>query len=150
MWQPRSVYAAQILIVLLFALVLVAGSIALSAGAMVLLGPDVKVETEANETRINLPADVLFAFDKAEILPGAEPDLVRAATILKARRVKLAMIEGYTDSKGDPTYNQRLSERRNGRTPTAYDEDRDWEPNSKPTRDNRGPREAAGIEDRFG
>jgi outer membrane protein OmpA-like peptidoglycan-associated protein len=72
----------------------------------------VKVETKARETRIELPADVLFAFDKADLLPGADPELARAATILRARTVKTAMIEGYTDAKGTQAYNQRLSERR--------------------------------------
>jgi outer membrane protein OmpA-like peptidoglycan-associated protein len=112
LWQPWSIYAADVVMVLLFAILLIAGSIALSAGAMVLLGPDVKVDTEAGETRIKLPADVLFAFDKANLLPAADPELARAATILSARNVKAAMIEGYTDSKGQPTYNQLLSERR--------------------------------------
>jgi flagellar motor protein MotB len=112
LWQPWSIRVAEILIVLLFATLLIAGSTALSAGGMVLLGPDVKVETKARETRVELPADVLFAFDKADLLPGADAELARAATILKARTVKAAMIEGYTDAKGNPAYNQRLSERR--------------------------------------
>jgi hypothetical protein len=54
LWQPWSIRAAEILMVLLFAILLIAGSIALSAGAMMLLGPDVKVETKARETRIFL------------------------------------------------------------------------------------------------
>jgi outer membrane protein OmpA-like peptidoglycan-associated protein len=112
LWQPWSIRAAELLMVLLFAILLIAGSITLSAVAMVLLGPDVKVETKARETRIELPADVLFAFDKADLLPGADSELARAATILRARTVKTAMIEGYTDAKGKPAYNQRLSERR--------------------------------------
>ena len=112
LWQPWSIRAAEVLIVLLFAMLLIAGSIALSAGAMVLLGPDVKVETHAKETRIEVPADVLFAFDKSDLLPGADSELARAATILRARTVKAATIEGYTDSIGTLAYNQRLSERR--------------------------------------
>jgi flagellar motor protein MotB len=112
LWQPWSIRAAEILMVLLFAILLIAGSIALSAGAMVLLGPDVKVETKDRETRIELPADVLFDFDKTKIRSSAEPELARAVTILSARTVKTASIEGYTDAKGEPAYNQRLSERR--------------------------------------
>ena len=98
--------------VVLFAFLLTFGSIALSAGAMVLLGPDVKVETTDKETRIELPTDVLFAFDKADILPAASPELERAAKILRERTVRTAMIEGYTDAIGKPVYDQRLSERR--------------------------------------
>jgi len=112
LWQPWSIRAAEILMVLLFATLIIAGSIALSAGGMVLLGPDVKVESKAGETRIELPADMLFAFDRADLLSAAEPELARAATILRARTVRAAMIEGYTDAKGTPAYNQRLSERR--------------------------------------
>jgi flagellar motor protein MotB len=112
LWQNWSIRAAEILMVLLFAILLIAGSIALSAGGMVLLGPDVNVETKARETRVELPADVLFVFDKADLMPGADTELARAAMILRARTVKTAMIEGYTDAKGTPAYNQRLSERR--------------------------------------
>jgi flagellar motor protein MotB len=112
LWQPWSIRAAEVLMVLLFAILLIAGSITLSAGAMVLLGPDVKVETKARVTRIELPADVLFAFDGADLLPGADSELARAAMILRARTVRTAMIEGYTDAIGKPAYNQRLSERR--------------------------------------
>jgi outer membrane protein OmpA-like peptidoglycan-associated protein len=97
--------------VLLFAILLIAGSMVLSASAMMLLGPDVKVETKAKETRIELPGDVLFAFDQAEIRPSANAELMRATSILSARSVKSAKIEGFTDSKGDDAYNQRLSER---------------------------------------
>jgi flagellar motor protein MotB len=112
LWQPWSIRATEILMVLLFAVLLITGSIVLSAGAMTLLGPEVKVESKKGETRIEIPADVLFAFNKTDLLPGAAPELARAATILRERTVKTGMIEGYTDAKGTPAYNQRLSERR--------------------------------------
>jgi outer membrane protein OmpA-like peptidoglycan-associated protein len=112
LWQPQSIRAAEILMVLLFATLLIGGSITLSAGAMVLLGPDVEVKTKDRETRIELPADVLFDFDKVDVRPSAELELARAATILRTRTVKTAMIAGYTDARGTPAYNQLLSERR--------------------------------------
>jgi outer membrane protein OmpA-like peptidoglycan-associated protein len=111
-WELGSIRSAEVLMVLLFATLLVAGSIALSAGGMALLGPDVKIETKAGETRLELPDEVLFAFDEADLLPGADSELARAAMILRTRTVKAAMIEGYADAKGAPGYNQRLSERR--------------------------------------
>ncbi|MCU1326018.1 MAG: outer membrane protein/peptidoglycan-associated protein [Bryobacterales bacterium] len=112
LWPLWSIRAAEILMVLLFAALLISGSIALSASAMVLLGPDVKVETRAKETRVELPADVLFAFDRFDLLPAATRELVRAATILRLRSVRSATIEGHTDAVGKPDYNQRLSTRR--------------------------------------
>ncbi len=73
-------------------------------------GLDVK-ETPT-EIRIEMAADVLFDFDKAEIRPDAEPALARAAEILRRRARWPATVEGHTDAKGSAEYNQRLSERR--------------------------------------
>ncbi len=68
-------------------------------------------ETET-ELRLLLAADVLFAFDKAELRPEADATLSQAADLIGQRGVSLVRIEGHTDSKGSPTYNQRLSQRR--------------------------------------
>lgn len=54
--------------------------------------------------------DVLFAFDKADLLPKAQQTLSRA-TIMRHKAKGTVRIDGYTDAKG---YNQRLSERRAG------------------------------------
>jgi outer membrane protein OmpA-like peptidoglycan-associated protein len=64
------------------------------------------------EVRIDLAADVLFDFDKAEILPGAQQTLAQAAQIIRERAKGVVRIEGYTDAKGSDSYNQKLSERR--------------------------------------
>jgi len=74
--------------------------------------------TELNARRtegaivLDLPADVLFDFDKATIRPDAEPALAKAAEVLKSYPKARVSIGGHTDSKGDDTYNDALSLRR--------------------------------------
>jgi outer membrane protein OmpA-like peptidoglycan-associated protein len=73
---------------------------------------DIRVKETATEVRIQLAADVLFDFDKADILPKAAAALKQAAEIIRAKAKGQVRIEGHTDSKGSDSYNQRLSERR--------------------------------------
>lgn len=73
---------------------------------------DLAVKETATEVRIELPADVLFDFDKSEIRPDAAETLAKVADILRRYPKGRAVIEGHTDSKGGDDYNQRLSERR--------------------------------------
>jgi outer membrane protein OmpA-like peptidoglycan-associated protein len=112
LWEDWSLTVAGIIIVALFAWLLLSASIALTSVVMVARGPAVKIETSKGETHIELPADLLFPFDKADLLPSASPELKRTATILRAREAKAATIEGYTDAKGSAAHNQILSERR--------------------------------------
>ena len=71
-----------------------------------------QVKQTATETRIELPADILFDFDKADIRPSAADALKQVAAILRERAKGRVVIEGHTDSKGNHPYNQGLSERR--------------------------------------
>lgn len=64
------------------------------------------------EVRVELPADVLFDFDKADVRSDAARALAQLATLIRAYPSGSATLEGHTDSKGDDAYNQRLSERR--------------------------------------
>ena len=73
---------------------------------------DLQVKEVGNEIRIDLNADVLFDFDKADILPKAEETLSKAAAIIKERAKGTVRVEGHTDSKGDDAYNMRLSDKR--------------------------------------
>ena len=73
---------------------------------------NLKLKETATEMRIELPADILFDFDKADIRPGAAEALQQAAGILRERAKGKVRIEGHTDSKGTHVYNQKLSERR--------------------------------------
>jgi outer membrane protein OmpA-like peptidoglycan-associated protein len=73
---------------------------------------DLQVKETGQEIRIELAADVLFDFDKADLRPAAQKTLHDAATIIKERAKGDVRIEGHTDSKGNDAFNQKLSERR--------------------------------------
>jgi outer membrane protein OmpA-like peptidoglycan-associated protein len=73
---------------------------------------DLKVKETDTELRIELAADVLFDFDKADILPKAETVLGQVASVLREKAKGGVRIEGHTDGKGSPAYNQKLSLRR--------------------------------------
>jgi outer membrane protein OmpA-like peptidoglycan-associated protein len=73
---------------------------------------DLGAEETALEVRVELPADVLFDFDKADIRADAADALARLATIIAAYPKGGVELHGHTDAKGDDRYNQRLSERR--------------------------------------
>lgn len=64
------------------------------------------------EVRIELAADVLFDFDKANILPKAEQTLTQVAQVVRERSKGSIRVEGHTDSKGSDAYNRRLSRQR--------------------------------------
>lgn len=73
---------------------------------------DLQVKETGEEIRIDLAADVLFDFDKADLRPAAQQTLHQAADIIRQKAKGTVRIEGYTDSKGNDAYNQKLSERR--------------------------------------
>ena len=65
------------------------------------------------DVRVELAADVLFEFDKADLLPKAEETLTKAAEFVKERSTGgVIRIEGHTDAKGSASYNKKLSLRR--------------------------------------
>jgi outer membrane protein OmpA-like peptidoglycan-associated protein len=70
------------------------------------------IKETSTETRIQLPADILFDFDKSDIRPSAAEALKQTADILRQRAKGTVRIEGHTDSKGTPAYNQTLSRQR--------------------------------------
>lgn len=63
-------------------------------------------------TLVSLPGDVLFDFDKATIRDSARPTLDKLAELIGLQKPASLVIEGHTDSKGDDTYNDRLSRAR--------------------------------------
>lgn len=73
---------------------------------------DLGAKVTEQEIRIELSADVLFDFDKADLRPEAGPSLEKVAAVLKSYPNATTLIEGHTDSKGNDQYNQQLSERR--------------------------------------
>jgi outer membrane protein OmpA-like peptidoglycan-associated protein len=72
----------------------------------------ITVTQVAKEVKIELPADVLFDFDKADIRPDAAVALTAAADLLKKGVVGAIKIDGHTDSKGAAAYNLTLSQNR--------------------------------------
>ncbi len=70
------------------------------------------IKETATELRIDLAADVLFDFDKADLLPKAQQTLTQAAQMIRDRAKGEVRISGYTDAKGSDAYNLKLSERR--------------------------------------
>jgi outer membrane protein OmpA-like peptidoglycan-associated protein len=73
---------------------------------------DLGAEVTETEIRIDLSADVLFDFDKADVKQEAEKSLEKVVTVLKAHPGASVAIEGHTDGKGEDAYNQTLSEQR--------------------------------------
>ena len=68
--------------------------------------------TQAGELKLNISADVLFAFDSAAIRPQAARTLSQVALLIREKRPRHVRIEGHTDAKGSDAYNMRLSLRR--------------------------------------
>lgn len=73
---------------------------------------DLGAKVTTQEIRIELSADVLFDFDKANLRPEAGPALEKVTAVLKGYPKASTTIDGHTDSIGNEFYNQGLSERR--------------------------------------
>jgi len=74
---------------------------------------ELKARTTLSRTIVvDLPADVLFDFDKATLRPDAEAPLRKAAALITSYPTAPVTINGHTDSQGDDAYNQGLSMRR--------------------------------------
>jgi outer membrane protein OmpA-like peptidoglycan-associated protein len=91
-----------------------AGGVAAAGESLGLEGAikDLGAKVTDTEIRIDLAADVLFDFDKADLKKEAEPSVRKVATVLKAHPQARVAIEGHTDGKGTDAYNQTLSEQR--------------------------------------
>lgn len=61
---------------------------------------------------VRVRLDVKFEFDKAELQPEFEADLLTLRDTLQRFPDLTVVLEGHTDDKGRDDYNQRLSERR--------------------------------------
>ena len=73
---------------------------------------DLAIKETPTEIRIELAADVPFAFDQATLLPKAQAALKQAAAVIRDKAKSTVRINGYTDARGSAAYNQKLSERR--------------------------------------
>lgn len=75
------------------------------------LKQELKAVDEHAGTRVELPGDVLFDFDRATLRADAGPTLDKLAELI-TRMDRPAHITGYTDSKGEDAYNLKLSQAR--------------------------------------
>lgn len=75
-------------------------------------------EESALEVRIELPADVLFDVDRAEIRPDAARALAHTAVVIRGYGGPVRLV-GHTDADGSDAHNLDLSRRRAGAV-------RDW------------------------
>jgi outer membrane protein OmpA-like peptidoglycan-associated protein len=73
---------------------------------------DLGAKVTEEEIVIDLPSDVLFDFDKADLKRDAEGSLTKIAAIIKDKAKGRVTVEGHTDGKGVDAYNQTLSEKR--------------------------------------
>ena len=62
--------------------------------------------------RIEMLADALFDFDRAELRPDAVQTLSLVGPMLKEQGDHPVTVEGHTDARGSDDYNERLSLRR--------------------------------------
>lgn len=62
--------------------------------------------------KVTLNTDVLFAFNKAELLPGGKEKLDQLAKDAQGAQVDRVVLAGYADRIGSEEYNKDLSERR--------------------------------------
>jgi outer membrane protein OmpA-like peptidoglycan-associated protein len=70
------------------------------------------VKEEPRGVVITLSGSVLFASDKATLLPEARTRLSQVTTALMETKERHLAVEGYTDSQGADAYNIDLSQRR--------------------------------------
>jgi outer membrane protein OmpA-like peptidoglycan-associated protein len=91
-----------------------AGGIAAGGQTLGLEGAlkELEARVTPEEIAIDLSADVLFDFDKADLKPAAEQELNNLLTVVNSRPTASVAIEGHTDVRGEDLYNRILSQRR--------------------------------------
>lgn len=73
---------------------------------------DLRVRITGMETIVELPTDVLFAFDSADLSPAGADPLRRTAALVAKGGAGDVRVVGHTDAKGEAGYNLELSLRR--------------------------------------
>ncbi|PYF05614.1 OmpA family protein [Ureibacillus chungkukjangi] len=74
---------------------------------------DTSVTTDGEETKIQLPDDILFDHDQSDLKPDAQKTLDELIQNLETLKADTVMeINGHTDNAGDDQYNMELSEKR--------------------------------------
>ena len=83
-----------------------------AAAAMASLAEIAKVKEESRGVVITLSGSVLFATAKSDLLPIAKDKLDQVAKALTDQGFKHIVVQGYTDSRGNASDNDALSQRR--------------------------------------
>jgi outer membrane protein OmpA-like peptidoglycan-associated protein len=73
---------------------------------------DLQARVTDREIIVDLPADVLFDFDRADIRSEAVMTLEKLARLIKRSGGGVIQVNGHSDSIGADAYNTTLSERR--------------------------------------
>ncbi|WP_440995477.1 OmpA family protein [Arhodomonas sp. SL1] len=77
-----------------------------------LQGSGVSVSRQGDRIVLNMPGNITFATDSADLRPQFFEVLDSVALVLEEYEKTLINVEGHTDSTGPAEYNQRLSVRR--------------------------------------
>lgn len=72
-------------------------------------GTGVDVSRQGDNITLNMPGNVTFAFDSANLDPKFYPVLNNVADTLKQYNQTVVEVAGHTDSVGSDAYNQKLS-----------------------------------------
>lgn len=77
-----------------------------------LQGTGVSVTRQGDDIILNMPGNVTFGFDSADLRPEFFEVLDSVALVVEEFDQTIIEVAGHTDSTGSAAYNQRLSERR--------------------------------------
>lgn len=77
-----------------------------------LQGTGVSVTRVGNNIILNMPSNITFATDQDQVVRAFFPTLDSVALVLQRYNQTLINVYGHTDSTGDDSYNQALSQRR--------------------------------------
>ncbi|WP_321527795.1 OmpA family protein [Sedimenticola selenatireducens] len=72
----------------------------------------VSVTRSGDNIILNMPSNITFAVDRADVNPGFVDTLGSVALVLKEYKSTMIEVAGHTDSTGSDVYNQRLSQQR--------------------------------------
>jgi outer membrane protein OmpA-like peptidoglycan-associated protein len=106
-WPQPSRAAAQVVLMASFLVFIVPLTVSLAGASIALM--QLEVTESAKTVQIDLPADVLFDFDKPTLRPAAIDSLQKTAQILRNRQTAAARIQGHTDARGTAEHNATLS-----------------------------------------
>jgi outer membrane protein OmpA-like peptidoglycan-associated protein len=74
-----------------------------------LAGSGVDVVRQGDNITLNMPGNITFAFDSANLQPQFQPVLNNVAQTLNEYNQTVIEVAGHTDSVGSDAYNQKLS-----------------------------------------